>query len=161
MCNGTLALLLALALLSPLALAQQRRTFTVPFDLHNGLILLKGELNGKPATFLLDTGSVKTMVSLDALGYGSIHARPVKPSKMGAGADGQYLKGRSDIGLGECTIVAQEIFAVDLSEVSKTLGTRIDGLLGVDVLRGFRQVRIDFKARTLELELHATIPKGE
>jgi hypothetical protein len=46
---------LLFVLFSPLLLSQERRAFTVSFDLHGGRVLLKGKLNGRPATFLLDT----------------------------------------------------------------------------------------------------------
>ena len=55
--TDALRLVLLLSLLSPLTLAQHRKTFTVPFELHSGLILLKDEVNRKPAALLLDTGS--------------------------------------------------------------------------------------------------------
>ena len=130
----------------------QPRTFKVPFHNSGAMILLDASVNGNPAVLLLDTGSVRTMVSFEALGHNEVKAKPVKPSRLGAGADGQYLKGRSNIGLGDCTIFAQDVFAVDLSEVSKMLGTRVDGLLGADVLREFSAVRIDYKAHVIEFE---------
>ena len=38
--------------------AQEHRTFTVPFHTVDGMILLDGQINGKPATLLLDTGAM-------------------------------------------------------------------------------------------------------
>lgn len=49
MSRAILAVLTARLLLCPLALSQERRAFTIPFHTVSGLILLDGQLNGKPA----------------------------------------------------------------------------------------------------------------
>ena len=41
---------------------------------------------------------------------------------------------------------------MELSDASKRLGTRIDGFIGEDLLEEFSAVRIDYKARLVELE---------
>ena len=58
LCNRLATLcLLIFFLLSPIARAQQTKTYTVPFHSVNGLILLDAKVNGKPAVLLLDTGA--------------------------------------------------------------------------------------------------------
>lgn len=41
---------------------------------------------------------------------------------------------------------------MNLADASKHIGTKIDGILGEDLLRTFRAVRIDYKARVIEFE---------
>lgn len=131
----------------PLALAQPR-TFTVPFDLHGGLILLKGELNGKPATFLLDTGSNVSFLDMHVAGLIQFKAEKVRRVGM-AGC----LLAHAALNLGGQSAPEQKFCVADLSDVSKSVGARVDGFIGADVLSEFRQARINFETRTLELEM--------
>ena len=41
---------------------------------------------------------------------------------------------------------------MDLSDVSRRMGTRVDGFIGQDVLSQFSAVRIDYKAQIITLE---------
>jgi hypothetical protein len=41
---------------------------------------------------------------------------------------------------------------MDLQEVSRRMGTRIDGFVGQDVLSEFSAVRIDYRNSVVELE---------
>ena len=49
--------------------AQEHRTFTVPFHTVHGMILLDGQINGKPATLLLDTGANVSIVDYRVAGF--------------------------------------------------------------------------------------------
>lgn len=64
---GTLALLAGLfaGAASP---QEQPRTFRIPFHTVNSLILLEGQLNGKPAVFLLETGAGPNFATYEAAG---------------------------------------------------------------------------------------------
>ena len=57
------------------AVAGEGKPYRVPFHTANGMILLDATVNDKPAVLLLDTGSVKTMISFEALGHGEIHVK--------------------------------------------------------------------------------------
>ena len=46
----------------------------------------------------------------------------------------------------------RRVCVMDLSDVSRRMGARIDGFIGQDVLTEFSAVRIDYKTHTLELE---------
>jgi len=49
--------------------------------------------------------------------------------------------------------VSQRVAVMNLDELSDILGVRhIDGLIGEDILRDFRSIRIDYHARVIELE---------
>jgi len=115
------------------------------------MILLDGQINRTPAVLLLDTGAEFSIVSPLAAG--------VSPAKLhaltgngGTGANGEYVRGTVDLGLSNRTFLSREILVMDLSDVSKRMGERIDGFLGQDVLREFSAVRVDYKAHTVTLE---------
>ena len=46
----------------------------------------------------------------------------------------------------------RRVCVMDLSDVSRRMGTRVDGFIGQDVLTEFSSVKIDYKNHTLELE---------
>jgi hypothetical protein len=41
---------------------------------------------------------------------------------------------------------------MDLGDVSRRMGTRIDGFVGQDLLTEFATMRIDYRAKTITLE---------
>jgi hypothetical protein len=46
---------------------------------------------------------------------------------------------------------AQRVSVMNLDELNETLRLHFDGLIGQDVLQQFRYVRIDYRARVIEL----------
>ncbi len=130
---------------------QQPRTFRIPFHSVNGMILLDATVNGKPASLLLDTGADATILSPQASGLSTVKLRALTANKT-TGTNGEYVKSRVDLRLAEGHWIEREILVMDLSDVSKRMGTQIDGFIGADVLREFSAVRIDFKKQVLELE---------
>ena len=117
----------------------------------NGIILLDATVNGKPAVLLLDTGANFTLISPQASGYPTAKLHALTPNKT-TGSSGDYVRSRVDLGLGERRLMDREILVMDLSDAGKRLETRIDGLLGQDVLRQFSAIRIDYKASVIEFE---------
>jgi hypothetical protein len=67
--------------------AQERKTYTVPFHVVHGLILLDGQINGKPAVLLLDTGANNSVVDYRAVGFNSLKLDALR-STGNAGAEG-------------------------------------------------------------------------
>lgn len=120
--------LLILLLLAVTAHAQERKTYTAPFRTVKGMILLDATINGKPSVLVLDTGTRFTCTT-----------QAVKHE-------------RASIGVAGLTFEKQPVLTVNLDSLSKWAGTRIDGLLGQDVLREFARVTIDYKAGLVELE---------
>jgi len=114
------------------------------------MILLDGQVNGKPAILLLDTGADFTLISQEASGL-TAKLDALKATKT-TGANGQYVKGRVDLHLAERHWIDRTVLVMDLSEANKRLGTRIDGFVGQDILREFSVVRIDYKASVIEFE---------
>ena len=132
--------------------AQERKTFTVPFHTVRGMILLDGQLNGKPAVLLLDTGANMSIVDYRAAGFPA--SKPdVLRSTGGTGAEGDCLTREiPKLSLGLRSWLSRRTCLMDLSDASKRTGARVDGFIGQDILSTFSAVRIDYKAQIVTLE---------
>jgi hypothetical protein len=108
---------------------------------------MDGQLNGKPAVFLLDTGSNVSFVDMH-----SARAIQFKADKVRRVGMAGCLVAHEKLTLGDKDFEGQRLCIADLSDISKSTGTRIDGLVGQDFLRMFSAVRIDYKAKTVTLE---------
>jgi len=137
--------------LAGVALAQEYKTFTVPFHTVNGMILLDATVNDKPAVLLLDTGADATLISPQASGLSTAKLHPLAATKT-TGANGEYVKARIDLRLANRHWIEREVLVMNLDEVSKRMETKIDGFLGQDILRQFSVVRINYKTQVVELE---------
>ncbi len=140
-----------LLLLSPHVLAQERRTFTVLFHSVHGMILLDGQLNGKPAVFLLDTGANNSIMDMQSAGLGNLKLDKLR-STGAAGSEGDCALREVRLALEHRSWLNRRVCVMDLSDVSRRMGTHLDGFIGADVLSEFRQVRLNYETHTLELE---------
>ena len=90
----------ALLFVSLVASGQESpRVYRVPFHSINGMILLDGQVNGKPAVLLLDSTANNSLFSPEAAG---VTAKLRGPSATNTtGAAGEYARGRVDLRLAE------------------------------------------------------------
>jgi len=103
--------------------------------------LVEGTLNGKPATFVLDTGAnVSVVHASHAEAFGLVPQRGVFGAAAGLG--GALKATRSSIEglrLGAIDIRQDHLMVADLSQVERLLGrlsrTPIHGIIGQDVMR--------------------------
>jgi aspartyl protease len=133
------------------ALAQEHRTYTVPFRVVHGLILLDRQVNGKPATLLLDTGANNSVVDYRAAGLDALKLDALR-STGSTGAEGACTVWEVKLSLEHRSWFGRRVCMMNLADASKRIGVQIDGFIGTDVLSEFPAVRIDYKARVLELE---------
>jgi hypothetical protein len=148
----TVAVLLALAPL-PGPARPAPAPVRVPFRSVGSMILVEGKVNGNPANFLLDTGSVSTIVSHRFYKLTFVPLQGVRRNPTGHGINGDSVTVLLEIQLGNRRWVSQRVAIMNLDELSSILGVRhIDGLIGEDLLREFNSVRIDYRMHTIELE---------
>jgi len=147
-----LALTLLFLLLIPLPNPAHSGTARIPFRTVQSLIVVEGKVNGNAATFLLDTGANRTIVSAKIYGVGRFNLQRMARPNGGAGFAGYSLRRPADVELGETVRTAQEVSVMDLDELKQMLHMDFDGLLGQDFLRQFRSVRIDYRAHVIELQ---------
>lgn len=118
--NCAAAVLLSALALTRIAAAQTPNpNFRVRFHTANGLILLDGQLNGKPATFLLDTGTTDSVMDCRAAGFSSLKLAALPPSDI-VGSEGSYAIHELRLALGHLTWICH-VFIMDRSGVSKKL----------------------------------------
>jgi hypothetical protein len=146
------ALILSFILLAPMPNPAQPSTVRIPFRTVQSLIVVEGKLNGNAATFLLDTGANRTIVSTKVYGNASFELQRTPHRQGPAGFAGYSLRRAAEIGLAENVWTAQQVSVMDLGELTQMLHIHFDGLLGQDFLRQFRSVRIDYRAHVIELQ---------
>lgn len=146
------ALLCFLLLLVPMPNRANPRGVRVPFRTVESMILIEGKIDEKRITFLLDTGSNHTIVSVRFYGNVLFPLRPAQHNRGTAGWMGESVRLPVELSLADHIWAGQWVTMMNLDELQKVLRIHFDGLLGQDILREFRSVRIDYSAHIIELE---------
>jgi hypothetical protein len=146
------ALALLFLLLAPLPNRAHSGVVRVPFRTVQSMILVQGSVNGRPVIFLLDTGADRTIVSIKTYGNVQYQLESIRHYDKGPGMVGYALRLPVDLTLANRLWVAQRVSVMNLEDLKQTLGITFDGLLGQDILREFRSIRIDYHAHVIELE---------
>jgi hypothetical protein len=145
-------LLFFLLLLVPIPNPANSRGIRVPFRTVESMILIEGKIDEKRITFLLDTGSNHTIVSVRFYGNVLLALRPAQHDHGAAGWMGESVRLPVELSLADHIWAGQCVTMMNLDELQKALGIHFDGLLGQDILREFRSVRIDYSSHIIELE---------
>lgn len=85
------------------------------------MILLDATVNGKPATPLLDTGADFTLIGPEASGLSTAKLRALTATKT-TGANGEYVKSRVDLRLGERHCIERDVLVMDPERRKQTNG---------------------------------------
>ena len=126
------------------------QTPIIPERVFNG-ILMCVEVNGEPGKIILDSGNSTTFVSPKKSRIPLRNPERTITTLRGSGwvSTGQW--GEVNIHLGGTYWVNRRVVIDDISPISKSLGQRVDGILGEDLLRRYRSVLIDYEKNTLTL----------
>jgi predicted aspartyl protease len=127
----------------------------IPFEYSRafGLMLVKVEINDKPAVMVVDTGSNETTVSPK---FVIINQHRLKDAVTMAKSSGYTGTGTAVIAtvflkVGPLSPKNCQILVMDLTGLSKSLGQDIDGILGMSVLKDFETVTVDLRHHKLVL----------
>jgi predicted aspartyl protease len=130
------------------------RPVQIPFEYSRafGLMLIKVEVNGKPAVMVLDTGSNETIVSPRLVSVKQLSSMEAVVMAKGSGYSGTGVIATAFLSIGPVHPKNCQILVVDLSALSKTLGQEVDGILGMSVLKEFEIVSVDLRHHKLVLK---------
>ena len=98
--------------------AQKRITFVLSFHTVRGVILLDGQLNGKPAVFLLDTGANNSIVDYSAARFASLKLDALR-STGSAGTEGACAVRQVKLSLGHRSWFNRGVCVVDLPDLNR------------------------------------------
>jgi len=117
-----------------------------------GLVLVKVEVNGRPAVLVVDTGSNRTIISAELAVAPSRTLDNSASTGKGSGFVGTGVFARTSMRVGSITWRDRRIVVMDMRELSSSLGQKVDGLLGMDFFSEFDLVVVDLKNHKLILE---------
>lgn len=113
-------------------------------------ILIRAEVNGRAAAFILDTGATYTIVEPQLVSLPREMAGEAAPLP-GIGISGEGTWASATIHIGSKTWRRQRVLAMSLEAVSRAYRRHIDGILGQDVLCSVKSVLIDNAAHQVVL----------
>src|SRR6266436_10097905 len=119
----------------------------VKFRLAGGaqpLILLPVQVNDRgPFDFILDTGAGTSLLSSDLAKQLEVKVIGSKEGQSAGGKVAVSLARVASLAVGETKLDDVDVGIVDLAQIGKTVGAKIDGDLGYNFLKHFR-VTIDY-----------------
>lgn len=127
----------------------------VPFETHRGMILVDTRVEGssRPMRFIVDSGAEATVLAKRTAGELGLALTPGERIQTVHGSENVSRAAATPIRLGTASGTfrfAPRPLVVDLAGASRSLGARIDGLLGADFFEG-RTIRIDFRRSLLHI----------
>jgi hypothetical protein len=135
--------------------------FKTSIDLSNGAILLKGKIADKKLTFCFDTGAETTVLHA-GLSDKILNTFEVNGRKSLLGTGGSRLEvlygNLTSFTIEKYEILNAETIITNLDALSHGYGTRIDLMIGYDLIRkGI--IHINFSAKTFTLYPHGSLSK--
>jgi len=136
------------------AFSQPSNQREIPFENSRmfWLVLVKLEVNGRPAVLIVDTGSNVTIISPDLADVAPGTLDNAASPSRGSGFTGRGVFRRATLKVGSVTWRDHRVVVTDTRELSKSLRQRVDGMLGMDFFSEFELVVVDLKNHKLVLE---------
>lgn len=147
-----IAAAIVLALVPGAAMAQDKNTVPLRHSPKAGALLIEVQVNGRPRTFILDTGAQNCVIDLRSVGLtlADLNSAIVKEGVSGHKTGAAFISVSLRVGRKEFS--EWNALATDLRPMEKDFGTRVDGILALDLLAKFEGMTLDFEHMTLELE---------
>lgn len=133
--------------------AGQAQTRKLKFRNAHSMILVNLAVNGKPVTMMLDTGAVSSLIAVRLTDVDPYQLAPMPQGRTDQGFVGQAYEVKARFDFAGVGVPDLTVFAGNVDELSRRAGTRCDGILGLDILRKFKSVKIDYTTQEIELEL--------
>src|SRR5204862_5661269 len=127
----------------------------VAFRLAGGiqpLILLPVQVNGEgPFEFILDTGAGTSLLSSELGKKLGVKILGSKEGQSAGGAVSVSLAKLSSLAIASVKLDDMDVGVVDLSQIAKTVGVKIDGDLGYNFLKHFR-ITLDYRRNEIRFD---------
>lgn len=120
-------------------------TTVAPFDLVNGMILVRASVNGALGNFILDTGAPGMVINSKETGK--------KSDYIATGVGGELEIGETTIRDFKWGIIEKdkvEAFTIDLSHFEKAVGRPLTGLIGHEILQQY-EVYFDYPNSVIKM----------
>ena len=120
-------------------------------------LLVEGAVNNVPAVFLLDTGAERSALDkhfATQIGLNSASVQTLQHPFQNELSGSVFVR---DFCIQSIATKNVDLLTTDLTPQSRALGEKIDGVLGVDLLRKY-WVTIDYAAGMVKLDL---VPEGQ
>ena len=131
-------------------------TEVIPVWFFSNLLLVPLEVNGKRGNFIVDTGAVTTVLSHNMAAELGVNVNtPGAKVNMGiagvGGFEGVVLKvPKVTFKTGKNTELFPQVVAIDLKQISKTIGTEVSGIAGYDFFSDYK-LTLDYDAGEIRL----------
>jgi len=126
----------------------------IPFENSHlfGLVLVKLEVNGRPAVLIVDTGANQTIISSELGDMGPRTLESAVSASKGSGWIGTGIFATATLKIGSISLRNHRVVVMNTHDLSKSFGQKIDGLLGMDFFKEFELVVVDLKNHKLILQ---------
>jgi len=120
------------------------------------LIIVKAEVNdSEPIDFAVDTGASATVLSTQTTKKLGINIKTLAKEKACCGCSGNKMKARlasvKSIRVGNAEAKNIEVAVMDLTNISKAVGTKLAGIIGYTFMKDYRVV-VDYPSKQISFE---------
>lgn len=120
------------------------RTSITPFELNSNLVLFFASVDGRTGRYAMDTGAPTLLINNRGATTGKLTM-----TGHGLGGEVRLTNRKVDsVRFGDYQVGAHWALALDLTELENSIGTRLDGFIGRDLI-GNRELLLDYPGRRL------------
>lgn len=129
----------------------EAQVIEIPIKRARNLILVDVILNGKPKTFLLDSGSPITILNTRYLPSAGDETRSMSSSRgVNSSITGMDIQRVEKLNFAGIELINSDVITLDISHLEEDLGAEIHGLIGYDFLKDY-DVMFDYKSEKVTL----------
>jgi len=123
-------------------------------------LLVRAEVNGKPALFAVDTGAPVSAIALNRrahFGLSPVTAKSAIPARLSINGAFNSVAIARNLRLGALNLIDEPVVLVDLGSLRRSKRDEIDGILGADILFPTKAM-IDCQRDILILKINPSVP---